>query len=289
MTGSGRNVVAMALAALLPIAVIVGIVLGGRGEHGPWHNRSYGRRGARPGFSGRRLQSTSKFATQLEMTVCLTDDHTSESASSTADQWKTAIVGFFSIDNEDYVQVDDSVTRCEVDDWQRRISIYNEADENGTAADVASNQVDSIYPNTDEKTTEFFTSVSTSIDEQDVELAAPEASDFELLSLGFLVIWLDSNGDVVSSQGTTEDRDVVNIGGTDVWWPWWAWLIYAAVVLCCICPMLFFFFKWRRDKEAEAEMQSQVGKEVGTPAPPSATSTNPYGAGTAEEYKTGKA
>lgn len=33
----------------------------------------------------------------------------------------------------------------------------------------------------------------------------------------------------------------------------WAWLIYAGVVLCCICPMLFFFFKWRRDKEAELD------------------------------------
>lgn len=33
----------------------------------------------------------------------------------------------------------------------------------------------------------------------------------------------------------------------------WAWLIYAAVVVCCICPLLFFFFKWRRDKEAREE------------------------------------
>ena len=66
-------------------------------------------------------------------------------------QWKTAIVGFFSIDNEDYVQVDDSVTRCEVDDWQRRISIYNEADENGTAADVASNQVQFYLANTNNR------------------------------------------------------------------------------------------------------------------------------------------
>lgn len=37
-------------------------------------------------------------------------------------------------------------------------------------------------------------------------------------------------------------------------------MIYAAVVLCCICPMLFFFFKWRRDKEAEMEGFSGAGK-----------------------------
>lgn len=42
----------------------------------------------------------------------------------------------------------------------------------------------------------------------------------ELESLGFLVIWLDNNGDVVSNQGTTTSKDVVSIGGTDVWWPW---------------------------------------------------------------------
>lgn len=30
-------------------------------------------------------------------------------------------------------------------------------------------------------------------------------------------------------------------------------MIYAGVVLCCICPILFFFFKWRRDKEAEED------------------------------------
>lgn len=48
----------------------------------------------------------------------------------------------------------------------------------------------------------------------------PTASDFDLESLGFLVIWLDDSGDVVSSQGTSQDKDVVSIGGTDVWWPW---------------------------------------------------------------------
>ncbi len=40
----------------------------------------------------------------------------------------------------------------------------------------------------------------------------------------------------------------------------WAWLIYAGVVLCCICPMLFFFFKWRRDKEAELDNYSGPGE-----------------------------
>lgn len=52
------------------------------------------------------------------------------------------------------------------------------------------------------------------------QAASPAADDFDLYSLGFLIIWLDSEGDVVNSQGTTENKDVVNIAGTDVWWPW---------------------------------------------------------------------
>lgn len=89
-----------------------------------------------------------------------------------------------------------------------------------------------------------------------------KAEDFDLESLGFLVIWLDTSGEVISSQSTTKSKDVVTIGGTDVWWPWWAWLIYAGVVVCCICPMLFFFFKWRRDKEAEEEGFGAPGDEI---------------------------
>lgn len=42
----------------------------------------------------------------------------------------------------------------------------------------------------------------------------------DLLSLGFLIIWLDSDGDVVDTQGSTTSKDVVSIGGTEVWWPW---------------------------------------------------------------------
>lgn len=94
------------------------------------------------------------------------------------------------------------------------------------------------------------------------EQLEPEGADFDLESLGFLVIWLDDSGEVISTQATSKSKDVVNIGGTDVWWPWWAWLIYAGVVVCCICPMLFFFFKWRRDKEAEEEGFGTPGKQT---------------------------
>lgn len=71
------------------------------------------------------------------------------------------------IDNEDLVKVDDTLTRCLVDDWQRRVSVYNEADEaNGlTAADIASEQVDQIY--IDPGTTAFFTDVVAELKAQD--------------------------------------------------------------------------------------------------------------------------
>ncbi|CAM9861248.1 unnamed protein product [Scytosiphon promiscuus] len=268
----------MALAVLVPVVVLIGVATRGGGI-----NRASS--AAVDGPEGRRLQTaTYDFATQLEMTVCLTEDHSSDSASSTPEQFKEAVMTFYGLQDGDLVKVDDEVTRCTVDDWQRRVSIYNTADETGSAADVASAQVDEIYP--EPNTEEFFNDIATSINAQNTELSFP-ASDLDLESLGFLVIWLDSDGDVVSNQASTTSKDVVSIGGTDVWWPWWAWLIYAAVVLCCICPALFFFFRRRRDKEAE--LDNYGGKDMGAPAPPSATSSNPYGGNYAsEEHKSGK-
>ncbi|CAM9969587.1 unnamed protein product [Ectocarpus sp. 4 AP-2014] len=275
------KLVLKALAALVPLMVLIGVSTSGNGMNGATSKAVDG--------AGRRLQTaTYDFATQLEMTICLTEEHTTDSATSTTDQLKVAVMEIFEIESADDVVVDDSLTRCTVDNWQRRVSIYNRADETGSAADIASAQVDQIYPGA--LTTAFLDDIATSINAQDAELVFT-GTDLDLLSLGFLVIWLDSNGDVVDNQGTTTSKDVVNIGGTDVWWPWWAWLIYAAVVLCCICPMLFFFFKWRRDKEAELDSYGggSAGKDMGAPAPPSATSSNPYGGNySAEEHKSGK-
>lgn len=47
----------------------------------------------------------------------------------------------FGLEDADLVKVDTSLTRCTVDNWQRRVSIYNVADATGSAADVASTQV----------------------------------------------------------------------------------------------------------------------------------------------------
>lgn len=49
---------------------------------------------------------------------------------------------FFELEDPAFIKVDEEVTRCLVDDWQRRISIYNtEKSGTGSAADVASAQV----------------------------------------------------------------------------------------------------------------------------------------------------
>lgn len=50
-------------------------------------------------------------------------------------------MNIFGLEDPDLVKVDEEVTRCNVDDWQRRISIYNTENESGSAADVASAQV----------------------------------------------------------------------------------------------------------------------------------------------------
>ncbi|CAM9391550.1 unnamed protein product, partial [Hapterophycus canaliculatus] len=236
----------MALAVLVAVVVLIGVATSGGGRIGATS-------AAVDGQGGRRLQTaTYDFATQLEMTVCLTEDHNTDSVSSTPEEFKQAVMEYYGLEDDALVSVDDEVTRCTIDDWQRRVSIYNTKDESAdlSAADVASAQVDRIYPGT--KTEEFFMYINGSINAQNPELTFP-ATDLDLESLGFLVVWLDSDGDVLSNQASTTSKDVVSIGGTDVWWPWWAWLIYAAVVLCCICPALFFFFRRRRDKEAELD------------------------------------
>lgn len=73
----------MALAALVPCAVLIGVATSGQGMTGGTSNAVGAGRGA-----GRRLQTgeTYAFATQTEMTVCLTEDHTTDSATATVDQ-----------------------------------------------------------------------------------------------------------------------------------------------------------------------------------------------------------
>ncbi|CAM9854723.1 unnamed protein product [Pylaiella littoralis] len=292
MAQSAGKMGLMALAALVPLAVLLGIATSGGsgvGRSGATFKAVDGVAG-----TGRRLTTSSSasdtasgqidFATQLEMTLCLSPGHNTDSASSTDEQLKVAVMTVYGLEDADLVKVDTSLTKCTVDDWQRRVSIYNVADETGSAADIASSQVDRAYPSTNTKT--FFEELVTSIKSQDGTLDFP-GTDLDLVSLGFLVIWLDSSGDVVDTQASSTSKDVVKIAGIDVWWPWWAWLIYAGVVICCICPMLFFFFKWRRDKEAEMDYGGGSGKDMG--GPPSATSSNPYGGNfAAEEHKSGK-
>lgn len=77
----------MALAVLVPFVVIVGVFTSGRGDlDGAANGETSGRKAVE---GRRRLQTTYDFATQLEMTVCLTEDHTTDSASVTAAQVRT--------------------------------------------------------------------------------------------------------------------------------------------------------------------------------------------------------
>lgn len=93
----------MALAALVPFAVIVGVTMSGnaRSMDRGWRGGTSRKAVAGRGPDGRRLQTTTyDFATQLEMTVCLSADHSSESASSTPEQvraWRGGGVRFMSV------------------------------------------------------------------------------------------------------------------------------------------------------------------------------------------------
>lgn len=78
----------MALAVLVPLVVLVSVFTSGGGDlEGAANGETSGRKAVEDGrASRRRLQTTYDFATQLEMTVCLTDEHTTDSASVTAAQ-----------------------------------------------------------------------------------------------------------------------------------------------------------------------------------------------------------
>ncbi|CAM9568306.1 unnamed protein product [Choristocarpus tenellus] len=270
------------LAGLIP----VGVIMRSGNEIGTTNRFSKQTAGLYSG-QGRRLQTESfDFATQLEMTVCLHEDHTTDAATITPEQFKLAVATVLELDSMEFISTDGTIDKCFVDDWEVRVSVYNTKDvaTGETASEVASGQVDRIYYDQINEPT-FFSAIAEAITNLDPEITAEE-SDFDLESLGFLVIWLDADG-TATTASTTRGEDVVSIGGTDVWWPWWAWLIYAAVVLCCICPVLFFFFKWRRDKNANEDgFNRGVGKKNTGPSPVGATS-NPYGQ-SREEYKNGQ-
>lgn len=73
------KLVLKALAALVPLMVLIGVSTSGNGMNGATSKAVDG--------AGRRLQTaTYDFATQLEMTICLTEEHTSDSATSTTGQ-----------------------------------------------------------------------------------------------------------------------------------------------------------------------------------------------------------
>lgn len=78
----------MALAVLVPFVVLVSVFTSGGGDlEGAANGETSGRKAVEGGgASRRRLQTTYDFATQLEMTVCLTEDHSTDSASVTAAQ-----------------------------------------------------------------------------------------------------------------------------------------------------------------------------------------------------------
>ncbi|CAM9292357.1 unnamed protein product, partial [Discosporangium mesarthrocarpum] len=275
----------LALAALLP----VGVVMSSGNDLGLATRPTAAGTGGRE--DGRRLQvETYEFATQLEMTVCLSLVHTTDAATINQAQFKAAVIEVLGLEKEEFVKVDPTINRCTVDDWEMRASIYNVKDDatGQSASEVASAQVDRIYYSQVQETS-FFSAVASSIKEMDSEIEAQE-SDFDLESLGFLVIWLDAN-DEATTASVGRGEHVVSVLGTDVWWPWWSWLIYAAVVAFFIIPALACFFKWRREKEAEDDTFMQGAKGTsGAPVTVGAGSSNPYGSGfrgSGEEFKNG--
>lgn len=89
MTQNRGKMGLMAVAALIPFGVIMGVMMskGGVEERAVNGVTSARRAAGDRDEAGRRLQTaTYDFATQLEMTVCLTEDHSSDAATASAEQ-----------------------------------------------------------------------------------------------------------------------------------------------------------------------------------------------------------
>lgn len=91
------------------------------------------------------------------------------------------------LEDADLVKVDEAFTRCNVDEWQRRVSVFNEADEENekTAADIASEQVDKIY--IDPGTADFFETIALEINAQDSEVSWALCFEYFFSLFGFTV------------------------------------------------------------------------------------------------------
>lgn len=94
----------MALVALVPFGVIMAVVWSGRGEDVATRN------GVATGQGQRRLQTTYSFATQFEMTVCLTADHSTDSASVSADQVCQSVRQTTDIEDSEVMRLSSSLT-----------------------------------------------------------------------------------------------------------------------------------------------------------------------------------
>ncbi|CAM9647842.1 unnamed protein product [Phaeothamnion confervicola] len=133
------------------------------------------------------------------------------------------------------------------DQWN--IKVYNPAVNTSVsgvipASTTAADQVDAVH----NSPTDFFSLLQDALTAAGAN-ASLTVGDMYVSQLGFIVGFLtasDSSPDLsIESTATT--------GGSKVYFPWWAWLLYAGIIVCCLLPLIVCVC--RRRKEVEEEEQ----------------------------------
>ncbi|CAM9656786.1 unnamed protein product, partial [Phaeothamnion confervicola] len=92
-----------------------------------------------------------------------------------------------------------------------------------------------------------------------VDDAAAAAATMSVASLGFEVTWPEGgDGANISEEGGSgsDGGGKGGLGGV----PWWAWLVYALVIACCLLPLLACVLRLRQATEIE-ELEAEVVKK----------------------------
>ncbi|CAM9610667.1 unnamed protein product, partial [Laminaria digitata] len=145
---------------------------------------------------------------------------------------------------EDAGTVEDKSTEfCNDDAGQAwSIEIWNEASEDKSAAEISSEQMETVrsvdFPET------MAAALNPASDTTETSDVLVSAADLSYKSLGFVILYDSDQVAATSASGGLGD-DFHGVAGPDQWWAWWAWLLFGLALLCCVCPLAACIYHFR--------------------------------------------
>jgi hypothetical protein len=209
-----------------------------------------------------------KFYTKTDLTLCMwstTDPVTQEAVLMTEDKLKTALMAEFSVEAYQMENEAGGVTKvagapsCQTvvgdpatnafDGEEFHVQIFNEPTDSQSASAIASGHVNKVYGGV----SEFLerTALATDV----------PADRLFLSSLGFVVTFPDQAIGAAAVPIPATAQGIQTLGGTEVFWPWWAWLLYAALLVVCFIPLCVCVVRRRRVVEDDEEEDFAVEKQ----------------------------